>query len=55
MPEAARCNAIKVSQLVLCTGSKIQARDQVEQPLMDAIRDRDRQRFFVKGFDIAAD
>jgi hypothetical protein len=55
MPEAARCNAIEVSQPILCTGSKIEARDQVEQPLMGAIRDRDRQRFLVKSFDIAAD
>ena len=55
MPEAARCNAIEVSQPILCTGSRIEARDQVEQPLMDAIRDRNRQRFLVKSFDIAAD
>jgi hypothetical protein len=55
MPEAARCNAIEVSQPILCTGSKIEARDQVKQPLMGAIRDRDRQRFLVKSFDIAAD
>jgi hypothetical protein len=55
MPEAARCNAIEVSQPILCTGSKIEACDQVEQPLMGAIRDRDRQRFLVKSLDIAAD
>jgi hypothetical protein len=55
MPEAARCNAIEVSQLMLCSGSKIEARDQIEQPLMGAIRDRNRQRFLVKSFDIAAD
>jgi hypothetical protein len=55
MPETARCNAIEVSQPILCTGSKIEARDQVKQPLMGAIRDRDRQRFLVKSFDIAAD
>ena len=50
MPEAARCNAIEVSQRVLCSGSKIEARDQIEQPLMGAIRDRDRQRFLVKRY-----
>jgi hypothetical protein len=55
MPEATRCNAIEVSQPVLCAGSKIEARDQVEQLLMGAIRDRDRQRLLVKSFDIAAD
>jgi hypothetical protein len=48
MPEAARCNAIEVS-------SKIAARGKIEQPLMGAIRDRDRQRFLVKSFAIAAD
>jgi hypothetical protein len=55
MPETARCNAIEVSQPILCTGSKIEARDQVKQPLMGAIRDHDRQRFLVKSFDITAD
>jgi hypothetical protein len=55
MPEAARCNAIEVSHLVLCSGSMIEARGKIEQPLMEAIRDRDRQRFLVKSFDIAAD
>jgi hypothetical protein len=55
MPEAARCNTIEVSQPVLCTGSRIEARYQLEQPLMDAIRDRNRQRLLVKSFDIAAD
>jgi hypothetical protein len=55
MPEAARCNAIEVSHLVLCSGSMIEARGKIEQPLMGAIRDRDRQRFLVKSFDIAAD
>jgi hypothetical protein len=55
MPEAARCNTIEVSQPVLCTGSKIEARDQIEQALVSAIRDRDRQRLLVKSFDIAAD
>ena len=34
-------------------GSKIEACDQVEQTLKGAIRDR--QRFLVKSFDIAAD
>jgi hypothetical protein len=55
MPEVARCNTIEVGELVLRAGSKIEACDQVEQTLKDAIRDRDRQRFLVKGFDIAAD
>jgi hypothetical protein len=55
MPEAARCNTIEVGQPVLRTGLKIEACDQVEQALIGAIRDRDRQRFLVKSFDIAAD
>ena len=55
MPEVARCNTIEVGEPVLRAGSKIEARDQVEQALMGAIRDRDRQRFLVKSFDIAAD
>jgi hypothetical protein len=49
MPEPTRCNAIEV--LVLCSGSKIEAHGKIEQPLMGAIRDRDRQRFLVKSFD----
>jgi hypothetical protein len=55
MPEVARCNTIEVGELVVRAGSKIEACDQVEQALIGAIRDRDRQRFLVKGFDIAAD
>jgi hypothetical protein len=37
MPETARRNAIKLSQLILCTGSKIWARDQSRA----AVDDRD--------------
>jgi hypothetical protein len=55
MPEVARCNTIEVGEAVVRAGSKIEACDQVEQALMGAIRDRDRQRFLVKSFDIAAD
>src|ERR1700730_17036680 len=55
MPEVARCNTIEVGEPVLRAGSKIEACDQVEQTLKGAIRDRDRQRFLVKSFDIAAD
>jgi hypothetical protein len=55
MPEAARRNTIEVGQPAFRTGSKIEARDQAEQALMGAIRDRDRQRFLVKSFDIAAE
>jgi hypothetical protein len=40
---------------VVRPGSKIEACDQVEQALIGTIRDRDRQRFLVKSFDIAAD
>jgi hypothetical protein len=46
MPEIARCNTIEVGEAVVRAGSKIEA---------CAIRDRDRQRFFVKRFDIATD
>src|SRR5882762_1911014 len=55
MPEVARCNTIEVGEAVVRTGPKIEARDQIEQALIGAIRDRDRQRFFVKSFDVAAD
>ena len=55
MPEVARCNTIEVGEAVVRAGSKIEACDQVEQALIGAIRDRDRQRFFVKSFDVAAD
>jgi len=48
MPEVARCNTIEVGEPVLSAGSKIEACDQVEQSLIGAIRDRDRQRFLVK-------
>jgi hypothetical protein len=55
MPEVARCNTIEVGETVVRAGSKIEACDEVEQTLKGAIRDRDRQRFLVKSFDIAAD
>ena len=55
MQEVARCNTIEVGEPVLRAGSKIEACDQVEQTLKCAIRDRDRQRFLDKSFDIAAD
>jgi hypothetical protein len=55
MPEVARCNTIEVGEAAVRAGSKIEASDQVEQALVGAIRDSDRQRFPVKSFDIAAD
>jgi hypothetical protein len=55
VPEVARCNTIEVGEAVVRAGSKIEAYDQVEQALMGAIRNRDRQRFLVKSFDIVAD
>jgi hypothetical protein len=55
MPEVARCDTIEVGETVVRAGSKIEACDEVEQALMGAIRDRDRQRFIVKSFDVAAD
>jgi hypothetical protein len=55
MPKVARCNTIEVGKAVVRAGSKIEACDQVEQALIGAIRDSDRQRFLVKSFDIAAD
>jgi hypothetical protein len=54
-PEVARCNTIEIGEAMVRAGSKIEACDQVEQALIGAIRDRDRQRFLVKSFDIAAD
>jgi hypothetical protein len=55
MPEVARCDTIEVGEAVVGAGSKIEARDQVEQPLIGAIGNRDRQRFLVKSLDVAAD
>jgi len=48
MPEVGRCNTIEVGEPVLRAGSKIEACDQVEQTLKDAIRAFDRQRFLIK-------
>jgi hypothetical protein len=55
MPEVARCNTIEIGEAMVRAGPEIEACDQVEQALIGAIRDRDRQRFLVKSFDIAAD
>jgi hypothetical protein len=55
MPKVARCNAIEVGEAVVRAGSEIEACDKIEQALMGAIRDHDRQRLLVKSFDIAAD
>jgi hypothetical protein len=55
MPEVARGNAIEIGETVVRAGSKIEARDQVEQALMGAICNRDRQRFLVESFDVAGD
>jgi hypothetical protein len=55
MPEVAGCNTIEVGKAVVSTGSKIEACDQVQQALIGAICGRDRQRFLVKSFDVAAD
>ena len=53
MPGVAGCNTIGVGEPVVRASSKIEACGQVERALIQAIRDRDRQRFLV--FDIAAD
>jgi hypothetical protein len=55
MPEIARCNAIEVGQPAVRASLKIEACDQVEQAMIGAICDRDRQRFLVEGFDVATD
>jgi hypothetical protein len=55
MPEVAYRNTIEVGEAVIRAGSKTEACDQVEQALMGAIRDHDRQRFLVESFDVAAD
>jgi hypothetical protein len=55
MPEIACCNTIEVGEAMVRARTKIEARDQVEQALVGAIGDRDRQRFLVKSFDVAAD
>jgi hypothetical protein len=54
-PEVARCDTIEVGKAVVRAGSKIEACNQIEQALVGAIRDRDRQGFLVKSFDVAAD
>jgi hypothetical protein len=53
MPEVARCNTIEVGEAAVRAGSKIEACDQIEQALMGAICDRDRQRLLVKRLDVA--
>src|SRR3982074_3006270 len=55
MPEVAGCNTIEVVEAVARSGSEIEACEQVEQGLMGAICGRNRQRFLVKSFDVAAD
>ena len=40
---------------MVCTGLEIQARYQVEQPTVRPIRDSNRQRLFVEGFDKPTD
>jgi hypothetical protein len=55
MPQIASSNTIEVGETVVRAGPTIEARDQVEQALIGAIGDRDRQRFLVKSFDVAAD
>jgi hypothetical protein len=55
MPEVAPGNAIEIGETMVRAGSKIEARDQVEQALMGAICNRDRQRFLVESFDVAGD
>ena len=44
MPEVARCNTIEIGEAVVRAGLKIEACDQIEQALIGAIRDRDRQK-----------
>ena len=53
MPGVARCNTIEVGDPVVRASSKIEACGQVERALIEAIRDRDRQKFLV--FDLATD
>jgi hypothetical protein len=54
MPEVARCDTIEVGEAAVRAGLSLRACDQIEQALIGAIRDRDRQRFLVKSFDVAA-
>jgi hypothetical protein len=55
MPEIARCNTIEIGQPLLRASSQIEACHQFEQPMISAIRDRDRQWFLVERFDMATD
>jgi hypothetical protein len=55
MSEVAGCNTIEVDEAMVRTGSKIEARDQVQQALIGAICGGNRQGFLVKSFDVAAD
>jgi hypothetical protein len=55
MPQIQRCHAVGVGQPPVSACAEIQAGDEVKQASVGTVRDRDRQRFFIEGFDIAAD
>src|ERR1700681_1334469 len=54
MPQIARRHAVGIGQPPVRACVKIEAGDEVEQATVGTVRDRDRQRFFIEGVDIAA-
>src|ERR1700737_4844910 len=55
MPQIARCDPVDVGQPPVRACPEVDASHQIEQPMVSAVSDRNGQRLFVKGFDIAAD
>ena len=55
MPQIAGCHTVDVGQTPVSACAEVQASHQVEQATVSEVRDRDRQRLFIKSIDIAAD
>ena len=55
VPQIQRRHAVDVGQPPVGACAKIQAGHEVEQALVGAVRDRNRQGLFIEGIDVAAD
>lgn len=55
MQEVALGNAIDVGQTSIRAAPQIEAPKQRQQSIMGMVSNRDRQRFFIESFDVAAD
>ena len=55
MPQVQRRHAVGIGQPPVRACAEVEAGDEVEQATVGTVRDRDRQRFFIEGVDIAAD